>query len=249
MTSPATGPVHEHDEASAVLFLANCPPGPPGNPYLQVTKSSLESCLPTGQQSTGASPPDPCTFTVKVQAVGNFVGNVEFGDGVFTTPGGAPVPSLLSSVTLTPPPLPSTQTYCVSSFTTTAAPCTQSNVTLNNGQIITYTFTLAAPPNLAPGNYKKLFHGGAGLASGRTEEPVLLCRKCAALPVVHLGRLRCVHGAEPAASGGAADVRSEDDQGERRHLRLPLPEDDADIAGHVRLPEGYAAHRRQGLHA
>jgi len=157
MANAVTGPVHEHDEASATLLLRDCAPPPPGDPYLLVTKSSLESCLPTGQQTPVPSSAPACTFTVKIQAVGNFVGNVQFGDGIFTSPGGTPVASNLSAVTLTPPPLPSTQTYCASSFTTTAASCTQNNVTLNNGHVITYTFTLAAPPNLAPGNYKNCF--------------------------------------------------------------------------------------------
>jgi hypothetical protein len=152
-----TGPVVQHDEASAAILLRDCEPPPPGNPYLLVTKSSLESCLPAGQQTPVPSTAGACTFTVKIQAVGNFVGNVVFGDAVFTSPGGAPVASALSSITLTPPPVPSTQTYCASSFTTTAASCTQNNVTLNNGHMITYTFTLAAPPNLAPGNYKNCF--------------------------------------------------------------------------------------------
>jgi uncharacterized repeat protein (TIGR01451 family) len=150
------GPVKEHDEASANLWLQDCTPVQ-GAPYLQVIKSSLESCLPAGQQTSIPNPPPACTFTVQIQAIGNFVGNVVFGDAVFTSPGGAPVASALSSVTLTPPPLPSTQTYCASSFTTTAAQCTQNNVTLNNGHVIKYTFTLAAPPNLAPGNYKNCF--------------------------------------------------------------------------------------------
>jgi hypothetical protein len=155
--NPVTGPVVEHDEASAGLLLRDCAPVI-GTPYLLVTKSSLESCLPAGQQTPVPSTAPACTFTVKVQAVGNFVGNVVFGDAVFTSPGGAPVPSKLSSITLTPPPAPSTQTYpCVLAFTTTAAQCTQNNVTLNNGHTITFTFTLAAPPNLAPGNYKNCF--------------------------------------------------------------------------------------------
>ena len=156
--NPVTGPVHEHDEAMAAFSMRDCAPIQ-GTPYLQVKKTSLESCLPVGQQLpvSPPTPPPACSFTVTIQAVGNFVGNVLFGDGIFTSPGGTPVASNLSSVTLTPPPVPSTQTYCASSFTTTAASCTQNNVTLNNGHMITYTFTLAAPPNLAPGNYKNCF--------------------------------------------------------------------------------------------
>jgi uncharacterized repeat protein (TIGR01451 family) len=151
-----SGPVKEHDEASASIWLADCPPVQ-ATPYLQVIKSSLESCLPAGQQTPVAGAVPACSFTVQIQAIGNFTGTVVFGDAVFTSPGGAPVASALSSVTLTPPPTPSTQTYCASSFTTTAAQCTQNNVVLNNGHIIKYTFTLAAPPNLAPGNYKNCF--------------------------------------------------------------------------------------------
>ena len=151
-----TGPVKEHDEASASISLLDCPPVQ-STPYLQVIKSSLESCLPAGQQTPIPSTAPACSFTVQIQAIGNFTGTVVFGDAVFTSPGGAPVASALSSVTLTPPPTPSTQTYCASSFTTTAAQCTQNNVVLNNGHIIKYTFTLAAPPNLAPGNYKNCF--------------------------------------------------------------------------------------------
>jgi uncharacterized repeat protein (TIGR01451 family) len=154
--NPVTGPVKEHDEASAGIWLQDCTPVQ-ATPYLLVTKSSLEACLPAGQQTPIPSTAPACTFTVQIQAVGNFTGTVVFGDAVFTSPGGTPVASMLSSVTLTPPPTPSTQTYCASSFTSTAAQCTQNNVTLNNGHVIKYTFTLAAPPNLAHGNYKNCF--------------------------------------------------------------------------------------------
>ena len=156
--NPVTGPVAQHDEASGSIWLRDCEPPTPGDPYLLVTKSSLESCFPAGQQTPIPSTAPACTFTVKIQAVGNFVGDVVFGDAVFTSPGGAPAASALSAITLTPPPAPSTQAYpCVLAFTTTAAQCTQSNVTLNSGHTITFTFTLKAPPNLAPGNYKNCF--------------------------------------------------------------------------------------------
>ena len=158
MANPVTGPVHEHDEASAGLWLQDCGPTS-SSPSLLVTKSSMESCLPAGQQTGVATAAGPCTFTVKVQAVGNFVGNVAFGDAVFTSPGGTPVASALSSITavISNPNAPLPSGFCPLTFTTTAASCTQNNMTLSNGQTITLTFTLAAPPNLAPGNYKNCF--------------------------------------------------------------------------------------------
>ena len=157
---PASGP-HEHDESGATGYLYNCAPPPPGGgttPYLNVSKTSLESCFPSGQQVTVAGTPK-CSFTVTVTAVGAYTGPVTFADAVFSNPGLTSVPSKLSGVTITGTAgiTPAPASMCASTFTTLPATCTQPAVTIPNGGSLTIKYDLAAPPPLAPGDYKNCF--------------------------------------------------------------------------------------------
>jgi uncharacterized repeat protein (TIGR01451 family) len=156
---PATGP-HEHDEATAVTQISNCKPiVQTGSPYLQVSKSSMESCYPVGQQAT-VSGTSPCAFTVTVSAVnGPFTGNVNFGDAVFSDPGLTPVSSALSSVVVTGSAgvIPAPASMCAANFTALPATCTETGVTMPAGGSITIKYNLAAPPSLVAGGYKNCF--------------------------------------------------------------------------------------------
>jgi len=153
---PMTGPVEEHDESQAFVLLKDCENIYNPTPYLRVSKTSIEGCLPVGQGDSGVVT-SACTFTVTVQAVGNFSGPVTFGDSVFDDPPGAPVTAGASVSNVSSPPTPSTQgPYCFEGFTSLQSACSQ-NLVLNGGQSISFDVTLVAPPDLAPGNYLNCF--------------------------------------------------------------------------------------------
>jgi uncharacterized repeat protein (TIGR01451 family) len=151
MANPKTGPVAEHDEASAQVCVYNPSHDTCTTPYLWVTKTTpSEVCKPDSAS--------PCKFTVTVTAQCTaFNGPVLFGDGIFS--GSAPATATIASITNNANPA-----ICAwsSGWSSTTSPTScQANISLPVNQSITFTVTLASP--LAAGNYRNCF-----VADGKT---------------------------------------------------------------------------------
>lgn len=159
LANALTGPVVEHDEASASVCVqnkVNGNGGDCGDPVLWVTKTTsfAEVCVP------GGSP--ECKFNVTVKAnCKPFNGPVLFGDGLSN--GSGALGATITNITNNANPA-----ICAwpSGWSGTTSPSTCSaNITLPVGQSITFTVTVGAP--LAPGTgYKNCF-----LADGKTPVP------------------------------------------------------------------------------
>lgn len=159
MASALTGPVAEHDEASASVCVqnkVNDPGGDCGDPVLMVTKKTAfaEVCVP------GGSP--ECKFTVTVKASCKaFSGPVLFGDGLSNGSASLGVPIIGITNTASP-------AICAwpSAWSSTTSPSTcAANISLAVNQSISFTVTVGAP--MMPGSgYKNCF-----LADGKTPVP------------------------------------------------------------------------------
>ncbi len=175
MASP-DGPVHELDEATAAVTIGtmktcvptqannNCQPPAPG-PYLQVKK------VFNGDQEHGCDMQAPCTFTVTV--MGDYIGPVAFGDGMFngphTTLNSTSTPLGLSTTATAVTPPTETEPLCASSspashtggwfcnnpsFPANAVPSsTNPNIAATP---YSYSFTVSFVPTAA-GNYTNCF--------------------------------------------------------------------------------------------
>ncbi|MBK8085188.1 MAG: DUF11 domain-containing protein [Devosia sp.] len=158
MADPVAGPVHEHDEASSSVCIADKPPVPPvdcGASYLWVTKKAdfPEVCVPGGSPS--------CSFTITVRAqCKDFDGPVLFGDGVSN--GSGPIASPIASITNTA--VPAICNWSSDWSGTTGPTACNANLVLPVNQSISFTVTLDAPLPVGSG-YTNCF-----VADGRTTQ-------------------------------------------------------------------------------